>query len=254
MGLEEAFNPTNKKYEKVAHLPEDKRKEFRDVEGGFVKEKAYENLNVTKLAAGLEGAKPLDLLHTEALDYVKIREELLKELDNEKDEMDYYNDLADNKITLEEFKIHKNKKEQFESTLEKEDLFSDRDFVLRAIEKKPYYIYRLAPEEIRKDKEILMAALNNDKLSERSAGYLVDYIPDNLKKDKEVVITLIKKRRHLLFEHEDIKEEFKNDSDVILAIMDRWGKKDIERIVGEELLAKINSKRENNAEKLSEAA
>ena len=78
-----------------------------------------------------------------------------------------------------------------------------------------------APDEIKDDKESVMAALELQVMSEGVSGQFLEFASDRLKADKEVVMKAVKETPSALY---DVDDSLKKDKDVVsIAVLGRSG-------------------------------
>ena len=84
------------------------------------------------------------------------------------------------------------------------DFYEYRELVLTAIKQKSGWQLQYASEEIKKDREVVLAAVKKN-------GYALTYASDELKKDREFILAAVKQDRHALGY---ASEELQNDPEI----------------------------------------
>jgi hypothetical protein len=232
----EQFNPHQEKYKKTADLPEDKREDFKDVEGGFVKKEVVENEVINSIAAKLEGIDEMDAMIDEAKDFDEKREMVFKLTEGVSMEYSRYRKVM---ATQDELK---------HILFNNRDLLADREVAIKVLEKFPK-LYVHFPKEIKADKEIVLKALNSGRVG---CGDIMEYVPENLKRDKEVVLAAIGKESfqgYVLTDDKVIRDEFCDDLDVISKLSGICPADYLLKWVGEKTKEKIESKKKGIKER-----
>jgi len=123
----EQFNPKNEEYQKVEDLPEGYQKDFVNVEGGFVRKEAAEELSDAELTAEIantlksQGITSLDVLHERA----------------------------------------SGKKRGYEMYNAPKELLADKEFVLECVKEWGHSLI-YAPKKFQQDKEVVLEAVKNN--------------------------------------------------------------------------------------------
>lgn len=245
--MSESFDPTNEKYKSVADLPEDKREDFVDVEGGFVGKEAKDEMNdAEKLAAianiiNEKKISGVDVLHQDALDEAEnaqvMKEKILSYISGDVDDYDSWSKAHE--ALLELFptmpETLRNDRELIYEVVKKKhgdiiefasnELKDDKDFVLKLISTGFIYSEDMS-ERLRNDKEIILAgtkvSIDSAKAyrlkigREKEEVYALDffsYASEELRNDKEFAIQIIRMGAAILGVCPD---SLKDDKDVVL--------------------------------------
>ena len=247
MGFEQPrFNPHNPEFKKVEDLPEERQKDFSNVDDGFVYKSAVELAKTSDDAQEYIAKQADEILKDPDRYRPKFGELSLRSFPREQwsnreivmkcvtgfenATMDLRSDphvvmqvIKNN--SKEEQLFDKEKQTYIKEFVQKygnvgalefasEEIRSDKNFVSEAI-KYGAYNFQFASEQLRGDKELALKVLSKIK----GGGAMLEFVSDELKNDKEVVMTAVKTSGGSL---QYASENLRDDEEIVREAMKRW--------------------------------